>query len=125
MIKIFDLSLCKLNDPKVILAGIDAILDKSGLKSGEVSIDMAKKTTAHALQKMLKDESYFSVCTIQNCASALCLKISSPRMAIYNAAHCIRWGDMMPDYRDCLIAMVLDDFRQIFLPTESTNLERI
>jgi hypothetical protein len=32
------------------------------------------------------------------------------------AAHCIEWSEMLPDYRQMLVAMVLDDFRTVLCP---------
>lgn len=112
--QIFNLELRKIGDSDSLLKEVDSILLSHGMVSGQVSIKVANETAAHSLQKMFKKDQYFDVCTVKNCASATAINISSARQAIYSAAHCIRWGDMTDDYKQILIAMVMDDFRSIF-----------
>ena len=38
-------------------------------------------------------------------------------MKIYESQHCADWSTMLPEFRDALIIMVLDDFRAILNPT--------
>jgi len=112
--QIFDLEIGKVGNFTTLFKDVDSILAKHGMVSGQVSIKVATQTVAHSLQKMLKQDRHFNVCTINDCAKAAAIRISSPRQGIYNAAHCINWGDMTSDYKEILIAMVMDDFRSLF-----------
>lgn len=115
MVNIFNLEIRKNGDFRSIFKDVDSILAKHGMVSGQTSIKVAKEAVAHSLQNMLK-RNYFDVCTINNCSEASLIKISSARRAIYHTAHCIHWGDMTLDYKEQLIAMVMDDFRTLFEP---------
>lgn len=95
---------------------VDSVLSQCGMADGGVSDTAKVATVAHSLQKMLNADSYFSACTITNCANVCQVCISRERMSVYNAAHCIQWNEMMPDYRMMLVAMVLDDFRAVLNP---------
>jgi hypothetical protein len=90
---------------------VDRVL--SGQTKGEVSISVKRSTVAHSLQKMMKPNSHFSVCTIRDCESITGTPISGERMKIYQAIHCVNWNDMDPDFRQQIVAMVLDDFREL------------
>jgi len=39
-------------------------------------------------------------------------------MTIYNCVHCMHWNEMLPEYRQTVMAMVLDDFRSVLNPME-------
>jgi hypothetical protein len=86
------------------------------LQDGGVSVELQRQAIAHALQKMMKADSWFNVCTIDRCIDICQVVIPKERMNIYNAAHCIHWNEMDSDYRQLLMAMVLDDFRSILNP---------
>lgn len=92
---------------------VDSVLSNSGMANGNVS-DLAKiQTVAHSLQRMLKADRYFDVCTIRNCISVCQICISEERMNIYQSIHCMHWNEMEPEYRLLITAMVLDDFRSV------------
>lgn len=112
--KNFDLEIRKAGSFPALFENVDQVLAKHGMVSGQVSIKAAIQTVEHSLNHMLKNMSYFCVTTIRSCAESAAIHISSPRMAIYSAAHCVRWGDMTADYKEMLIAMVMDDFRSLF-----------
>lgn len=112
----FGIEIRKIGDTKNLYNDVDVVLNRFGMKTQEVS-DIAKiQTIAHSLQKMLKIDNYFSICTIQNCADVCQICIPSDRISIYRAAHCMNWSDMLPDYRQMIVAMVLDDFRSVLCP---------
>lgn len=92
---------------------VDLVLSKAGIEHGGVSRELQMQTVAHALQEMLKPEKHFSICTIDNCISVTGIHIQGERYKVYSACHCISWRDMLPDFRQTLIAMILDDFRSI------------
>ena len=75
-----------------------------------------RHAVAHALQKMLEPGDHFSVCTVDTCASLCGVCVPRERRLIYQAAHCMSWRDMLPEYRSLLAAMVLDDFRAVPAP---------
>lgn len=111
--KVFGLELRKADSVQGLYEGVDATLKKHEMLSGGVSGKVQVNTVAHALQKMFKADSHFSVCTVQRCAKVCQVLISSERMDIYDAAHCISWNEMTEDYRAMITAMVLDDFREV------------
>jgi len=90
--------------------------DVDRLLAENKNYDMERATTTHALEKMLRDDRHFSVCTIRDCAKLNNLCIPQKRMQIYSAAHCIDWNAMSPEYRQMLIAYILDDFRAVLNP---------
>lgn len=112
----FGIEIRKVGSTKNLYNDIDMILAKNGMGQKLVSDDMIAQTTAHALQKMLKSDSHFSVCTVKECAKLCSICIPQERQNIYSAAHCISWSEMLPDYRQLLVAMVLDDFRVVLCP---------
>jgi len=112
---IFGLQICKKGDFNAIYRGVDDVLKKHEIIPGGTSKNIARQSIAHALQKMIKRDSMFDVCTITDACKIACIKLSSERRDIYSLAHCICWGDMTSDYKEMLIAMVMDDFRELFL----------
>ncbi len=99
-----------------IYKDVDHVLNNHGIKSHGVT-DMAKiQTVAHSLNKMIKSQSYFDVCTINNCAKMCQICISEERNNVYSSIHCMHWNEMLPEYREMIVAMVLDDFRTVLHP---------
>lgn len=92
---------------------VDMILLRNGIPSGGVSRDVQTQTVAHALQKMIKPDHWLDICCIKECANICSVCIPAERMAVYHACHCIHWNEMLPNYRQTIIAMILDDFREI------------
>lgn len=109
----FGIEIRKAGDTRNLYRDIDTILHKNGLKTTEVNDSFKIQTVAHSLQKMFKVESFFSVCTIQSCANLCQICISKDRMNVYQAVHCMTWSEMLPEYRETLVAMILDDFRGV------------
>lgn len=72
-------------------------------------------TVAHSLQKMFGATRHFDVCCIRDCAKACNVIIKQEHMDIYSAIHCLDWSAMLPEYREYIMAMVLDDFRGVLL----------
>ena len=97
---------------------VDVVLSNYSIKSGEINANVQINAVAHSLQKMLKTESYFSVCCIRDCASLCQIYISAERMKVYQTQHCVNWSEMTNDFRQMLIAMVLDDFRCVLNPSD-------
>jgi hypothetical protein len=112
----FGIEIRKVGDTRNLYNDVDTILSRNGMRTQEVSDNAKIQTIAHSLQKMLKVDNYFSVCTINNCAKVCQICIPADRLNIYNAAHCLNWSDMLPEYRQLLVAMVLDDFRVVLCP---------
>lgn len=117
--KAFGIEIRKVGDVKGLFKEVDIVLSKAGITSSGITSDLQSQTVAHALQKMIKVGKWFDVCTINNCAEACNIHIPAERVKIYRAIHCIDWNEMLPDYRQTIIAMVLDDFRGILNPTLS------
>jgi len=119
--KIFGLTIYKKENFISFYKHVDSILEKNKLVSGEVNKNIEKQAVAHALQNMMQHQNFFSICTIRTACRVAGVQLSSKREAIYEAAHCINWGDMTKDYKNCLIAMIMDDFRELFLEKEVKN----
>lgn len=96
---------------------IDRVLNNYSIKHGEVNANVQALAVAHSLQKMLSVDKYCDVCCIKECAKMCQICISCERMQIYQTQHCIYWKDMLPDFRQMLFAMILDDFRSILNPS--------
>lgn len=100
---------------------VDLVLSNYKAPEQSVNRPIQAATVAHSLQKMLKTESHFSVCTIEKCAALCQICIAKERMQVYNAIHCVNWNEMLPDYRQLIVAMVLDDFRSVLNPGTSAG----
>jgi hypothetical protein len=95
---------------------VDVILKSHNVPNGSISADMQVATVAHALQSMMQVERHFSICTIRDCAELCQVCVPEERMKVYRSIHCMKWAEMLPDYRQSIIAMVLDDFRIVLCP---------
>jgi hypothetical protein len=93
---------------------VDEILATAGMQQGDVHVTMAvqQQAAAHALRKMMNG-SLFSVCTIRDVMEMCQGQIATQRMAVYSSMHCVKWADMDTEFRQQLVAMVLDDFRHV------------
>ena len=119
MIRKFGFEIRKIGNLKSLYSDVDAVLSKYDIEKGGISTFVQSNALAHALHKMLRTESHFSVCTIRDCANMCQICISEERMQVYCAAHCIHWLEMTDDFKKILIAMVFDDFRPILNPDEN------
>ncbi len=99
------------NGIKDLYEQVDNHLNEVEKKFKENGENIVKTAVAHALQKMISVDSYFDITEIINCAKVASIVISAERMNIYRLAHCMHWNQMTPEYRQTLVAMVLDDFR--------------
>lgn len=102
---------------------IDTVLKNYAIKPGEINATVQANAVAHALQKMVSVDQYCDVCCIRECASLCQICISEERMTFYRTQHCIRWKEMLPEFRQILIAMILDDFRSVLNPSEVSVVE--
>lgn len=112
MIK-FGIEIRKAGRTDNLFRDVDMVLRNAGIPSKGVSKETQRATVAHALHRMIKPNHWLDVCCIRDCVDVCQVCVSSERMAIYRASHCIHWNDMDPDFRTTLIAMVLDDFREV------------
>ena len=92
---------------------VDSVLENNGFTGNNISTEVKVQTVAHALQDMLQPHKHFSVCTIDECAEVSGVCISYERRKIYQTIHCLNWSKMLPEYRQMIIAMILDDFRLV------------
>lgn len=114
--KAFGLELRKTGNVKNLYADVDLALRQNNIPPRGVSGNVQVQALAHALQKMISVQAYFDVCTIDNCAEMLQVVIPVERKRVYRAAHCLHYDQMTPEYRQILVAMVLDDFRTVLNP---------
>lgn len=103
----------KIGDAKAFYRDVDSVLANANVPSGGVNAELQTSTIAHALQRMIANESHFSVCTVDRCMRLSGVVISAERYAIYSAIHCMNWNEMEPDYRQVIVAMLMDDFRSV------------
>ena len=120
--KAFGLELRKTDTVDDLYKSVNNILATAGVPNGSVTQQVQMETVAHALRKMLDTGGYFDVCTIDKCMKVAQIHISKERCDVYHAIHCVHWRDMTADYRQTIIAMVLDDFRDV-LNMQKTDLE--
>lgn len=107
------IELRKIGNVKSLYEDVDTVLKNYGLNDQIITRDVQVQTTAHALQKLFKTESHFSVCTIDKLMSLCQISITSERLKVYNSIHCMNWNEMLPEYRQMIVAMILDDFREV------------
>lgn len=90
---------------------VDRVLAET--EQGRLPEGVNRGAVAHALQRMLKLDHWMDVCTIRDCEKFKSRPVPSERMQVYRSTHCVHWRDMEPDFRQKLVAMVLDDFREL------------
>lgn len=113
--RVFGIEIRKSGTIKSLYSDVDHVLKTAGLENGGVSKSIKRDSLAHSLQRMMEPNGYFSICTINRCMELGQVIISQERYRIYDAMHCVYWRAMEPNYRTTLIAMILDDFREILL----------
>ena len=111
----FGIEIRKKDNVRELYKDVDLILRATEMPPGGVSRMMQIQAVAHALQNMLQVGKHFSICTVTDCAKVVQIHISAERMRIYQTAHCMDWNAMTTEYRQGLIAMVLDDFRSVLM----------
>lgn len=118
MLQKLGLEIRKVGSTSNLYRDVDLILQNHHVPSGGVSSNVQVASVAHSLQRMLNTKSSFDVCCIRDCAEICQIVIPADRLAVYRSIHCMNWSEMLPDFRQMITAMVLDDFRQILNPTE-------
>jgi hypothetical protein len=116
--KAFGLELRKAGDMKNLYRDVDAILSR--VPVGGINADIQFHAVAHSLHTMMKPGKWLDICAIKEASELTGIHISSERISVYRLAHCIHWNDMEPEYRQTLMAMILDDFRPILCPDKSS-----
>lgn len=107
----FGIEIRKIGTVTALYEDVDKILQNH-------DVNVKRQTVAHALQKMLKPGNWLNVCSIKECAKVANVYIEQERMDIYRAVHCVNWNEMTDEYRQLIMAMVLDDFRCVLNPKE-------
>jgi hypothetical protein len=111
--KAFGLEIRKSNSLPSLYNDVDSILAAAGVRRGEVTEDIERQTVAHSLQNMMAPDKWLCICDIDKCIKVCGLFISQERYKIYSALHCVHWKNMEPSYRTLVMAMLLDDFREV------------
>lgn len=72
----------------------------------------------------LFNKKYFDNIIIMNIADLCNINIEPTRQKLYVAMHCTNWATMTAQFRNILIAMVLDDFKSVlsYCPKNQINL---
>jgi len=114
--KAFGLELRKAGDFKNLYRDVDAILSR--VPPGGINGNIQFNAVAHSLHAMMKPGKWLDICAIREASELTGIHISSERLSVYRLAHCIHWNDMDPEYRQTLMAMILDDFRSVLCPDQ-------
>jgi len=114
----FGLEIRKGGSIRNIYRDVDIILSNNGIPQGGVNQEVQLNTIAHTLHKLLQPGATFYQCDIRKCAEIAGIHIPHERMQIYNSIHCMKWAEMTPEYRQQVMAMVLDDFRSVLNPQQ-------
>lgn len=117
--KAFGIEIRRTGQINDLYSDVDACLNKFNIETKQVSKEVQTLSIAHSLQKMISVQNYFCVCTVKTCSEISQIQISKERMDIYQSQHCVHYSEMTPEFRQVLIAMVLDDFRPILNPTNN------
>ncbi len=112
----FGIEIRKVGSTAGLYNEVDNILGKAGITRGSIGNLIKIKAVAHALQEMLKTENHFSICTIDRCIEITQICIPKERYQIYHSIHCMNWNEMLQDFRQMIVAMILDDFRTVLNP---------
>ena len=108
----FGIEIRKIGNTESLYKEVDLVLNK--MEVGEdISRAVQIQATAHALQRMLNTERHFDVCTIKSLSAMCQISIPRERILVYESIHCISWSEMLPEFRQTVIALVLDDFRGV------------
>lgn len=114
----FGLEIRKSGSIKNLYRDVDIILNNNGIPQGGVNQEVQLNTITHTLHKMLQPGATFYVCDVQKCAEIAGIHIIKERLDIYRSIHCMKWSEMLPDFRQQIMAMILDDFRVILNPQQ-------
>jgi hypothetical protein len=96
---------------------ITSVLAKAGVNGSIIPVEIQTASVAHSLQKMFAS-TYFNICVVNDCAKLVKLRIPQERLNVYQTQHCVNWSEMLPEYKQVLVAMVLDDFREVLNPVK-------
>ena len=109
----FGIEIRSMGNVKNVYKDVDRMLGNYNIPKKGINVAIQIQTVAHSLQKMMSVENYFDVCAIRNCAKLCQINISNERMSMYSSIHCMGWNEMTPEYKQAVVAMVLDDFREV------------
>jgi hypothetical protein len=123
----FGFELRKINSltTKDLYEDIDRILSDNEIPTGGVTAEVQTDAIGHSLHKMFNSKSSFNVCTVRECAEISQIIISKERMDIYITIHCMDWSEMVENFRQQIVAMILDDFRSVLSPQEEKDIQTI
>lgn len=99
-----------------LYADVDLILNQYQIPKRGINEDLAAEAIATRLQKLLKNDRYFCICTYDDLSKLGELHVDCQRRKFYSALHCVDYSEMLPEFKMKLFAMILDDFREILNP---------
>lgn len=103
------LSLFKKNNAEALFRWVDQTLEQNG-SSETPSLDIKIEA---ALVNMKKNNSnnWFSVTDVGRVYDLFNAKMSSETSRLLDALHCVEWGDMSPELRATVNALILKDLK--------------
>jgi hypothetical protein len=111
----FGIEIRRKGDITSLYKDVNTTLQRAGVLGGIIPEHIQATSVAHSIQKMLSSPR-FDICTIRDCSKLVGLVIPSERMSLYSTQHCIDWSEMLPEFREVMVAMVLDDFKAVLNP---------
>ena len=116
-----DLNFTKDEEVKFLYDHVDDLLVKFMISKNNVTPQIKIDGVLNALRNLCK-RGFFDIGVVKDCAELLKINIPETRLLLYRTQHCIHWKDMEPQFKDALIAMILDDFRDALNLSEDKNI---
>ena len=114
----FGLELRRKGNLNNIFSDVDAVLKANGVvRNTHFPPDVVRLSVSQSLQTMFQKQ-YFDICAVKACADTAQMHIEKQREDFYRSLHCVSWGEMLPETKSLLVAMVLDDFRDVLNPAK-------
>ena len=111
----FGLELRRRDNLNNLYEDADRVLEKVGVHGSKISEDIQRLALATSIQKMIQGN-YFDICTVRKCCELSGIQIPIERFRVYDTQHCVNWSEMLPEFKQTIVAMLLDDFRHILNP---------
>jgi hypothetical protein len=123
--KILNFELRKIGTLSNLYDEVDKTLKRAGADKGNIPFKMIQTGVAYCLNRMFKNESTFHMYDLNKCFEAANVKISTEKEKLYRSFSGTNWGDMEQEVKNTLIAMILDDLRDILNPQEIEEIETL
>lgn len=117
----FGLEIRKKGQLSNIYSDVNTILKKHNIPEKSITHSLIRDGVAHSLHRMLKSDHWLDITVIDACVKISGIHITSERHLLYRAQHCVNWNEMLKDFREQIIAMILDDFKEVLTYVEGQS----